>query len=334
MVTPLNSVQGIQPVIHRNDPHPGQPHDEGQVLNASSIMSLIAEETRAGALYETVEEMSLLLGTRRQDEKQAKTTRQERSMQALLALIQKMLESSGDQNLLAKFSFAGQDSELNRAQKMLQISSLLLQYHDNPARRRTLSQQLAALMEEAGWEVELFGLLEFGQLNPAALRQMKRLFQQSIDDEEEQSLDEWFKRVSRWQDRKRKIRVLLRALAFDMSTQPPTSRRSHRLAAVLRQLRRVLLFLGLEDHCNQVGCACGLQGEVVLQEVLTIVGQSWLFSEWLQQRFSQLEQLTPQRQPGFVLRLCELFKLMPATCFKDDDQREQILETLVNFESS
>lgn len=38
-------------------------------------------------------------------------------------------------------------------------------------------------------------------------------------------------------------------------------------------LRRLLMFLGLEDHCSQVGNVCGVAGDMILNEVLAVVGQ-------------------------------------------------------------
>ncbi|EFL91879.1 type III secretion system apparatus protein [Candidatus Regiella insecticola LSR1] len=325
-----------QPINPAHNP----PHSIGSSYSGGALGTVVQPPTSAMkeaaeaalSLQDTQEDIAFLFSAKVQDDQQAKKIRRDACRQReFLKIIEHMAGHSEGKNLLSS-PLPNQDSEFARAAKMLQIGGFLRQHWNNPARRKTASQELSELMEEAGWEVELFGLLEFGSLNGDSLRAVKHLFQQSIDEEEKQSLDKWFKRVSHWKNRKPKVLVLLRALAFDMSTQP-TTKRGHRLAAILGQLRRLLLFLGLEDHCKHVGDACGLEGDIVLQEVLAIVGQPWLFKECLQRRLANLQHLSPQQQPIFLLRLNELFKLMPAAHFNDDEQREQILEILQNFYS-
>ena len=98
-------------------------------------------------------------------------------------------------------------------------------------------------MSEQGWEISLFGMLELGQVSKGALAQINRLFQQAMD-EEVASLAEWFQRIMDWPDRRQRLRVLLRMMAFELSACVVGSQQQ-RLAGVLVRLRRLLLFLGL-----------------------------------------------------------------------------------------
>ncbi|WP_235667591.1 hypothetical protein [Candidatus Williamhamiltonella defendens] len=70
------------------------------------------------------------------------------------------------------------------AQQILKTGFLLTQQGHNLLRRRQLSNQLADLIEQEGWKISLFSLLEFNNMPAANFSRLRRLFQQVIDDEE------------------------------------------------------------------------------------------------------------------------------------------------------
>ncbi|WP_145525558.1 TyeA family type III secretion system gatekeeper subunit [Yersinia vastinensis] len=314
---------------------------QGEITPAHSVVALASlelSEVRQTALEETMEEIGLSLGSRLKDQKSidAEEYRQRRQ-QLLVKLIEQVtnstntvLQQSIPLNLdIALLASKLRQGELSVGQQILLLAAMIAHSKNNPLRRHSLSLLLEPLLEGAGWEIELFGSLEFGTKKSGELGAVKQLFAQSID-QDEISVAEWFAQVSRWPQRQQRVRVLMRAIAFDLSCQPPPQH-GERLAATLYQLRRLLMFLGLEDHCGRMGNACGVAGDVILSEVLAIVGQPWLFSGWLQPRIEAIVGLNITTRCSFIRRLYELFNLIPVDCFNDQEQQAQILATLLEI---
>lgn len=134
----------------------------------------------------------------------------------------------------------------------MRIKLSLLQWRLLPAgcqkEKRDLQSQLDTLTAEEGWELAVFSLLELGEVDTATLSSLKRFMQQAIDNDE-MPLSQWFRRVADWPDRCERVRILLRAIAFELSICIEPSEQS-RLAAALVRLRRLLLFLGLEKSAS------------------------------------------------------------------------------------
>lgn len=283
------------------------------------------EQTSSNAMSETLEEMGMALAGRvlgRKDRGSA--DRLARKQQALIRLVQSSNEpGSGMARVLA---MAPQDHQaLEMARQIATLSSYLTQDALSQRRKKALSAKLAALMEQHGWETTLFAMMEMGQVSPATLRPITRLLQQALD-EPEVSLTEWFTRIAGWTARRQRLRVLLRVMAFELAACLP-GQQQQRLAAVLQRLRRLLLFLGLENECRRIEGLCRLPTDTLLPLVIEIVGENWLFAEWLDERFA------PLIPPGalrnrLIHHLTALFTLLPDGCFMDDDQRDQIIGVL------
>ncbi|WP_174634816.1 TyeA family type III secretion system gatekeeper subunit [Yersinia thracica] len=318
----------------------------GEITPAHSIMALASmelSEVRQTALEETMEEIGLSLGSRLKDQKSVEAEERSQRRQELLVKLISQLSGSADsllpQNIRLDMDISLLASQLRQGglsagQQILLLAAMMAYSKNNPLRRRSLSQLLEPLLEEGGWEIELFGLLELGSQESQGLGAIKQLFAQSIEqngiEQNELSVAQWFTRVSRWPQRQQRVRVLMRAVAFDLASQPPPQH-GERLAATLYQLRRLLMFLGLEDHCNHMGRACGVAGDVILHEVLAVVGQPWLFSRWLQPRIEVITGLDTKTRSRFIRRFYELFNLMPVDCFNDQEQQQQILAALLEI---
>lgn len=316
---------------------------QGEVSPAHSVMALASLELldlQQAVLGEnlemTMEGIGLSLGARLKDQKAAQTEeRHQRRLQLLVKMVAQLSDSAGtllQQNIPLDIDIALLTSKLHQGdlsvgQQVLLLATLVANCKENPLRRRRLMQLLGSVLENEGWEIELFGLLELGTAGSRSLGPIKQLFQQSIY-QSELSITEWFARISRWPQRQQRVRLLMRAMAFDLSCQPPP-KHGERLAATLNQLRRLLMFLCLEDHCHDIGRACGIEGDVVLWEVLAVVGQPWLFDNWLQPRIEMILGPDVNLRQKFVRRFYELFKLMPVECFNDQDQQVQILSILL-----
>lgn len=280
------------------------------------------EETLGSALIETLEDMGMALSGRLKDFQHAdlKEIRDQRQL-ALLRMVQRMQEQAGGIPAQLTQQYSGSLP----GQQLLGVAALLLAEKPNSKRRRALSDKLAELMSEQGWEISLFGMLELGLVNKGALAQINRLFQQAMD-EEVASLAEWFQRIMDWPDRCQRLRTLLRMMAFELSACVVGSQQQ-RLAAVLGRLRRLLLFLGLEQECLGIESVCKMASGTLLPLLIEMINERWLFYEWLAPRLAQ-RAASAHLYNRLLQHLDALFSLMPGPCFDDEDQRENILTVL------
>ncbi len=283
------------------------------------------EQTSSNALSETLEEMGMAMASRVLGRKDlGPAGRQARKQQALIKLVQ----SGGEQGagVARILALAPQDRQaLEIARQIVALSSRLAQDTLSQRRKQDLSAKLAALMAQQGWETTLFAMMEMGEVDPASLRPITRLMQQALD-EPEVSLMEWFKRIAGWRERRQRLRVLLRVMAFELSACLP-GQQQQRLAVVLQRLRRLLLFLGLENECRRIEGLCRLPTDTLLPLTIEIVGESWLFADWLNARLATLKPPGALRN-RLIYHLATLYTLLPDGCFMDDDQREQIIGVL------
>ncbi|HAT3808732.1 TPA: TyeA family type III secretion system gatekeeper subunit [Morganella morganii] len=304
--------------------HDAGPREPGGVKDAPSPMAqalIELEETLGCALTETLEDMGMSLSGQLKDFQRAECRdRQKQRLDALLRMVQRMQEQAG--GIPAQLT---QYSDSLPGQQLLGIAALLLAEKADRKKRKALSDKLAELMSQQGWEISLFGMLELGQVSKGTLAQINRLFQQAMD-EEVASLAAWFQRIMDWPDRRRRVKVLLRMMVFELSACVAGSQQQ-RLAAVLVRLRRVLLFLGLEQECLRIESVCGMTPGTLLPLLVEMTNESWLFDEWLAPRLAQCT-ASVRLYNRLLQHLDGLFSLMPEPCFNDEDQREQILGVL------
>jgi type III secretion system YopN/LcrE/InvE/MxiC family regulator len=343
----MSSINEIQGQSHLNPLNPlnesgQQPTGAMQrIVPAQSIMES-AQAALTGvdrvALQETLEEMSLAMGSRvkdlqRRDQNEGTRTTQ----QALIELVENLddplliheLEpwsqlGEGSENPLEQLQEAG----IPPGKQLLLIASILAYKRPNEQRRRRLERALAALLAgDKAWSLQLFGHLELGELSDSALPALQQIYQRSQrDDQPQQGMAEWFAEIKEWPDRQQRVRILLRALSFDLSINADHSQQN-RLAATINDLKRLLLFLGMEAHCNALAHDLHLSEEQVLNEILEIIEQIWIYPEWLAGRLSSLG-LPEEQQAHYLRRLTELLQLLPEPCYKDADQKEQTIKAL------
>lgn len=301
------------------------PAAEEEAISPASLAIEELQETMGSAIYETLEELGMALSGKLWEEKKMPGTgASERRQQALLRLVKQAQETPG---LMFRppGASAGDCPELERAQQIIIIASALVAGSMPPEKKRAFQSRLDALTAEEGWELAVCSAIELNRVDSSMLSSLRRLMQQSID-EDEIPLSQWFQRLADWPDRRERVRILLRAMAFELNACVDASQQQ-RLAAVLVRLRQLLLFLGLEKECRREERVCQLAAGSLLPLLLDIIDERWLFSEWLLNSLTPI--VTSSRMLNRLLhQLDALFTLLPDRCFNDDDQREQILDTL------
>ena len=195
--------------------------------------------------------------------------------------------------------------------------------------RQRLERALATVMANDDWALQLFNRLEFGATGRAAFAELRMLYQRAAVLQPQ--LGQWFAQLRGLKDRKRKLKTLIRALAFELSAEGPVT--DLRLAGVITDLKRILHFLGMEEHCEQLARSLtqeSVAGDDVLGVVIEIVQQPWLHAEAIAQHARALIRHEASRYP-LAARLKELVKLLPGECFEDEMQRTGILEVFGEY---
>lgn len=291
----------------------------------------------------TEDMMSLALGTRVRDQRRRDQNQNVEGRQnALLEILSEVEEDEHIQTIINRFGDLGKDdsqepftilrdADLSVGAMVMVLGKLLGDHGLEAKRRRRLEKALAGLIEdEEDWELQLFSFLEVGSLPSGALAQIRSIYRRHQREEGSRGLPEWFSEVQGWPDRRSRIRVLLRALSFDLSVSGDKSQQV-RLAAAIHDLRRLLLFLSIEEHSQGVSESVSLDLDVVLSEVLATIEQSWLYPEWLEERLVALN-LPESQYPNYLRLLGELISLLPEPCFNDVEQKEQIMTTFLSLQ--
>lgn len=209
------------------------------------------------------------------------------------------------------------------------LLGLMLNDDDLTHEKKQLARQaLSRVMENEQWVIQLFSTLEFGITAPAALASLRQLYQRAID--RQPGLVYWFSQFRQLTDRQRKLKTLIKALAFDLHAgQGDTIK----LAATITDLKKIVQFLTIEDHGRRLAAKLaipGLTGEEITAFLIDIIQQSWVYSDWLSNRI--MEQLPPQHNPyQYVRGQMELIKLLPETCFNDSDQQATLIDTFLEY---
>ncbi|QGY32130.1 TyeA family type III secretion system gatekeeper subunit (plasmid) [Pantoea cypripedii] len=190
-------------------------------------------------------------------------------------------------------------------------------------RRSQLEKMLNEQMDDEDWMLKLFGCLEFGAINRSGLSELRRLYQRASD--YKTGLNYWFSQFRKLRDRKRKLKTLIRALSFELAADNNVE--DIHLAAVINDLKRILQFLTVEDHSQQMADELAfpdLTADVVMDELIEIAQQAWIYEGWLGERATKL---LPEDQPqyGYARRMFELVRMLPEACWEDSEQREGVI---------
>ncbi|RKT99119.1 SepL/TyeA/HrpJ family type III secretion system gatekeeper [Burkholderia sp. Nafp2/4-1b] len=219
-------------------------------------------------------------------------------------------------------------SGFNAGEIALLLSAMLEEGSLSGVRRKRVEEALATILEGDEWALQLFARVEFGQSSRGILTELRRLYQHAAA--RQRRLTDWFDEFRRLHDRQRKLKTLIRALAFELSAQGPAM--DVHLAAVIGDLKRILQFLSVEDHCARAARALNAPGtgahdfaaDSLMQLLIECVEQSWISAGWVAARTNRTIYDDALRY-RYTKAMHELVKLLPGDCFEDVEQREAIL---------
>ncbi|WP_434634629.1 type III secretion system gatekeeper subunit SctW [Chromobacterium sp. CV08] len=329
-----------------------------QVLPAQSVLNLAQSELgtdmqELGSIFpveescaETLENMSFALGTQARERMRGLSSSADRARpRSMMQRLAKQVSATAPDHLeelrqrvpgieaveeVDDLLNSLRQHQFDAGEMALLLAAMLGKDGLSPTRRRRLEEALDRVMDDEDWALQLFSHLEFGAVGKSGLAELRRLYQRAAS--RQSGLVYWFGQFRQMDDRQRKLKTLIRALAFELSAQGGAT--DIRLAAVITDLKRVLQFLGMEDHCDRVAKALAipeLDGNRIIEELLEIIQQSWVYPDWLSSRADALMPEEHSRH-GYARRMGELVKLLPDDCFEDIDQRETILAAFLEYQ--
>ncbi|MDR6201310.1 type III secretion system TyeA family effector delivery regulator [Paraburkholderia graminis] len=312
-----------------------------QVTPAASASSLIAAELAnldQEQLTEAEEGAALNLGTR------LRGTLSPRRPDSSVArgVLAKMKATLGDEQrarveaLVEQFDAIGDDEaplgtlrDAGLSDGTIALVLASLHARANGGRRKRLSDAMEALLaEETDWAMELFGLLELGPHTAGTAAELKQLYQRASDGMT--GLSRWLGELKKARDRHAKIKALLRVLGLELSDSGAGTS-DERLGATVMDLKRLLIFLGIEEQCEYIAQSldtAGVDGERMLSSVLSMVDETFLYPDWIRDEARTLG-LSPERAVTYCQHMLQVVKMLPMPCFNEADQRSQMIDTLL-----
>jgi type III secretion system YopN/LcrE/InvE/MxiC family regulator len=292
-------------------------------------------EGAVDALSETQENLGFTLGARRlagrvSHEGRAERPRIRTQLQQLVRNVPATARTDEVRRHLSSLEEVSEIIEaLERAgadagEAALLLASLLDNDHLPRPRREQLEKALERITAQQDWALKLFGRLELGPASSRSFQQLKQLYQRATS--QRPRLIQWFEEFRQLDDRQRKLKALIRTLAFELSAEGPAT--GSQLGAVISDLKRILLFLGMEDHCHRAARTldiAGLDGDALVQTLLEILQQPWMQAAWVTDHTRQ-QVADTTRHYAYVQQMLELVKLMTEECFEDAEQRTAILD--------
>ncbi|HEY4262092.1 MAG TPA: TyeA family type III secretion system gatekeeper subunit [Schlesneria sp.] len=297
------------------------------------------------SVAETLENISFSLGTRLHERRRGSGSGEGYADRTIArTLLQQLIKenspvSAPDLDCLRdRFQYDGhleatldaiRQAGLSSGEKALILSIMLDDGKLVGADRKLAEGELDSILRQNDWALELFACLEFGQSGLSGLSELRQLYQRAISTRKR--LSEWFQEFRRLRDRSRKLKTIIHALAFELSAQGPAM--DVHLAAVITDLRRILQFLGLEDHCDRLARRLDMHdtnGDSLMQTLLECVEQGWVGADWVATRAQAAASAECDRY-RYARGLIDLIKMMPDDCFDDTGQRETILTAFAEY---
>ncbi|MFL9988955.1 TyeA family type III secretion system gatekeeper subunit [Paraburkholderia sediminicola] len=320
------------------------PSSSGPISSASGkggpkfLTQLVNEEIAAQRIWATasdVDEVASLLGElgaiRKSGSKEAHALGRKAIVRAALAqagaddgiadMVEGLAQCNSEADLQQLLGGADAATQLLALGDALEKSSL------SDETRALLEQSLKEGLEQPGWAVNFFSAVEFRALAGMAMADISALYEHAAGGSP--SLIEWFRQLRRMQDRKRKLKVMIHAMGAEL-TEVGRADERERLSAVLGTLKRMLVFLGIEQYCETVAERTdidGLDGDTLLDIILGMLEEDWLYEELISDRYQEF-QLNLAQCIRYIRALRSVLALLPELCFRDDEQRANVTESI------
>jgi type III secretion system TyeA family effector delivery regulator len=309
-----------------------------QRADARSVIDLAAEDalSTVDAFGDETEDASLFLFeySKRSDRRSRAVTTASKSLGRLASRLRDddIGEAIPSFELLpAIVEGAIETSELshlvgNPGEMALLLAAALTQMPESK-RRKGFSDLLDRIVASDDWAIALFSQLEFKGGADQVRAELASLYEAACG--RERTLVQLFERLKTLKQRNRKLRVLIRALGAEMTQCDDYDR--IRLASVNRDLKRLLLFMGLEEQCTFIAASSlndSARCEDILKEVLSIVDQAWPSVDWAIGRARNV--CVDDRQAyRYTVKLRRLMQMLPDVCFNDEEHQGKVVEVLL-----
>ncbi|MGL4858758.1 MAG: TyeA family type III secretion system gatekeeper subunit [Enterobacteriaceae bacterium] len=315
---------------------------QGQVVSPTlNTSALIAEElmdTSSETLAETMEEMSIGIGSMMRkmlmkgkevdipQMKQLESMLRELSEEqasSINKVTEDMAVFDNPEDILAH----AQDMGLSEGQKILLLTSLAMSGQLGEKELKKLQEALQGLLAQEGSELALYATMETLPLSIEGFANLRSLYQRA--QRGENGLCEWFNNLRNLPDRRRRIKVLLRALSEPLADEAGSTDIT-KLAAVIKDLRQLLIFLTIEEHSMVVAKFFHLDSEDILARTLEVIEQSWIYPQSLDECLKRFN-LPKEKEQLFLQRWRGLVSLVHDDCFRDQEHKEHVDEVFVEL---
>jgi len=314
----------------------------GLSAGASVVALAQAElaEFKSSALLEAQEDLSFALGGRLRDNRRG-GAQQDGARGRVLAhklvaevssiesvVLDDILSGSQDWQNSPQVLLALQAHTSDPGQMALMLATVLARGKPDGRLRRKLEEALAGLTDDEDMALSLFGIVELGSSTPAMRVQLRNLYHRASASR--QRLSQWMDVLGEGDDRKRRLRAMMRVIAYELSISGQAIVGSH-LAAVIGDLKQLLRLLGVHEHCNQAATALALpalSGEMLMRTVVVLVVQVWVSADSVT---DVLPSVTLDQRHRLLRALRKLVQLLPDECFVDGEQKTQIEAALAEL---
>ncbi|GAJ68484.1 type III secretion system effector secretion,LEE associated [Edwardsiella piscicida] len=181
------------------------------------------------------------------------------------------------------------------------------------------------LLGEEEWELALLAWLGVGGITHEKLKKIKNLYQKAKDQEdyEGSTLLTWFLEIKDLPDRDNYLKVIIRALSFELSYLPQVEDRE-RTSSVITDLYRIIVFLSLNNYSEIVSLSLKKDADIILSELISTLEQTWLTEEWFAGSPSRVGVIDGQKLYYYHL-IKDFYQTLPHSCFMTEEQRESII---------
>ena len=305
--------------------------------STASLASAALAEVRQEALEETMEGLSLGLSSMMK-----KLNLENKPKDLMLNGMEKVLQQMDKMALesinrmteqLSQFKTASQiftaldQSGLDKGKVALILTSLLSFKGLSSAMKKELKARLREILDEEGIELEIIAASHGMNIDKEGLRALRLLYQNAKRGE--QGLAHWFELLKQHQDRRQYIRILIRSMSEPLDEGQKRDDMTM-VAAAIKDLKRLLLFLTFEDHCGALARAMELEHSSVMSITIELLEQSWVYPDALSVIIERLG-LACERKVVFLRRWKDLMAVMSTACYRDPEQKEHVQEAMLEL---